>query len=171
MKKPSKKELMYIGGITAIGIVIFLLYKKSTTSYIDTGSGQQPDTAYMTYNIPPINSSGFAQPDFGNINIPGINYNAGGCNACYSNNYYGSSIGTATALGDTGANNINDILSTLPNYQIATIDNTINSGNIYDYNQHLISQLPILALGTPDTIVNEPAQQTGKVTNLPILAL
>lgn len=172
MKKPNKKEMVYIGALlTATFILMWLLKRSAGDTQIVNGAGQTPDTGYLTYNLPAIGADGQPVPTFGDIYIPPLNYNGGGCNSCYSNDYYGTPQSLANAVGNAGADSVQQALQSLPGYAQLTIQNDVTSGSIYYADQQLVNSLPVLALGPINqSNITQPVQKTGKVTNLPILA-
>lgn len=107
MKKPSKKEMIYIG-VVAVILFVLWFFARNGSSTVYNGAGQPADTGNLTFNIPPIGSDGMTMPDFGDVNLGGGQ--SGGC-GCAGNNYYGSSAQLANALGDTNRAAVTDALN------------------------------------------------------------
>jgi len=173
IKKPTKKEWIYIG-VAAVALLLWWLFSRSGSTRITNGAGQTPDTSYLNFNIPPIGSNGLAQPSFGGINIPPVFMGGGNCNQCYQPKYYGSNEDLANALGQTGADAVNAALSNLPNYMTVNVQQQYQTGSLNpdDVNYAVLSQLPVLALGggTTSSIMDQSAQ-TSNYAPLAIAAL
>lgn len=163
IKKPTKKEWIYIG-VAAVALIIWWLYSRKSSVAVVNGAGQTPDTNYLNFNIPPIGNNGYNQPSFGGINIPPVFLGGGNCNQCYAPKYYGSNQDLANALGQTGADAVQEALKGLPNYMTVNIEQHYQSGSLnpQDVNYAVLSQLPVLALGggTTSTIADQPAQSS-----------
>ena len=161
MAKLSKKEWGYIGGVVIVSLVIlWLLYRKGQTMDIVNGDGQKPDTNYLNYNIPPINGNGLALPNLGNVVVPPMNLNLGGCNQCYQSPYYSSPIELANALGSAGQPSIADAVSKLPNYMQVQLDQQYTAGSVDDINRRVLSSVgAIMVPGwmTDQTNMKQPA--------------
>jgi len=159
IKKPTKKEWIYIGVLVALALLLWLLTRAKHVASAAPGNGA--DTYYLTGNIPPINSDGFTMPSFGDVNIPGVNLNTGGggCNNCDQTPYYGSTQQLADALGGNGADAIQDALKSLPGYMTLNIQQKSVPGTINGVVWDTVTALPVLALGDGTTYSNmgEPA--------------
>lgn len=135
MKKPSKKEVIYISIVAVVLLLLWFFAKRGTTSTVVNGAGDPANTGYLTFNIPPINSDGMTQPVFGNINIPGITIggSGGGCTSCQSSNYYGSSQDLAANLGASGADAVGSSLAEAAGGMASTVVVGVsNTGSVYE---------------------------------------
>lgn len=167
IKKPTKKEMIYIA-VVALVIIIVLFLSRKKKSIITNGAGQPADTGYLTFNMPP-NNGGFSIPGFGNNYFGGVNMGSGGCNGCDTGTrYYGSTQDLSNALASSPsatdyASAINQAFQNMPEYMTAKIMSDYSSGSIDSGNQTVLSTIPVLALGdgTTQTIIDQPASSTG----------
>lgn len=161
MAKLSKKEWGYIGGVTLVALIIlWLLYRKGQTTEILNGAGQKPDTGYLTMNIPPLNQDGLTLPHLGNVYVPPMNLNLGGCNQCYQPPYYSSPTELAAALADQQNPSFSDALKALPNYMEVHIDQAYTAGAIDEVNRRVGQNIGALLLPTTNSIMKDPAPLT-----------
>lgn len=135
MTKEEKKKALIAAGLVGALIILWLLMKKSGRyNPVVNGAGQPAGTSYLTYNIPPINSSGYAIPDFGDVVIQAGNPagNGGGCGGCDAVSYYGTSAQLAAGLaGSEQYANYQDALSEALNNFNVTTSYTVNPGSLY----------------------------------------
>lgn len=165
IKKPTKKEWIYMGAVAAI-IFLLLLWRR-TKSIIQTGSSSLPSPdATLTYNIPQPGGGSFTMPGFGNNYFGGANIGLGsGCNGCDgSPAYYGTSSNLASAMNGSPdmasyQDAINSALQNMPGYATAQIQSSLESGSIDQANYTALSNLPVLVLGTGTTTtqITDPA--------------
>lgn len=119
----DKKE-KYIIGVSLVagaGLLLWLLSGNASGSASTTDAGSTPDTGYLTYNLPALDSSG--EPTFGDTNYGGLTYIAGGsggsntgCGSCSGSSYYGSTAQLAAASYGLDSQSTTDFYGSAPDY-------------------------------------------------------
>ena len=105
MTKENKKKVIIVAAIVAAFIVLLSLMRKrgGSAGVMGQSSGSNPNTYYLTSNIPPLDSNGYAAPNFGPVTI-GTGSGGGGCNGCDMVSNFGNTSQLTDYLNNSGGN-------------------------------------------------------------------
>lgn len=119
MTQENKKKIFIVVGIVAAFVILSFLIRKNKSNGIGSvsGSGTNPNTYYLTNNIPPLNAGGYAAPNFGPVTI-GTGSGSGPCGGCDTVTNFGNTDQLAQYLNNSSNYTaaLQDALNNAPPY-------------------------------------------------------
>jgi hypothetical protein len=172
MTKENKKKVFIIVGIILAFILLIYMLKKNKPRALTNAnnSNANPDTYYLTNNIPPINASGFTMPNFGPVTIAtgGMSGGSGGsCNGCDVISNFGNTQQLSQYLNGMG--NYTAALQDALN--AASPDYSYQTNNVFESSTSPLSDNRVISVGYNEGETVRPYSPAPGYSNLPVVAI
>lgn len=174
MTQENKKKAYIIAGVILAFILLVYLLRRNKSGAAtgnNSSANPNPNTYYLTNNIPPINASGFTMPNFGPVTIAtggmGGSSNGGSCNGCDVISNFGNTQQLSQYLNGMG--NYTAALQDALN--AASPDYSYQTNNVFESSTSPLSDSRIISVGYNEGETVRPYSPAPGYSNLPVVAM